>query len=684
MHVYIDGLLRTSVPVAADGSWQHALTTPLLHGTHTFAVSQTVGLETSAISALTTIVIDTMAPAAPIFSAPGEGATVKAAKPEFSGTGEAAATVRVIDGTDAVACTATVAADQSWSCVAEIAYTNGSHSFRATATDLAGNQSLSSNPVSVTIDRIAPPVITSPDSGTITSNPRPQLTGTGEAGATITVYNNGIMIDTVSTDAATGTWANTPIHNLSAGRHTLTVTQTDSDGNQSLPSAAVTITVDTTAPDAPVIAAPADGTLSSNAKPEFTGTGEAGAKLVVTDGSDTAVCDTTVEADGSWACTPDTDLADGDHTFTATQTDVAGNKSSPSAPVTFTVDATAPAAPVITSPADSTLINTAKPEFTGTGEAHAKLVVTDGSDTTACDTTVAADGSWTCTATAGLVDGDHTFSATQTDAAGNTSEASAEVTITIDVTTPDAPVITTPADGTLTGNAKPEFTGTGEAGAKLVTKDAAGVTACGTTVAADGSWTCTATAGLVDGDHTFSATQTDAAGNESDLSAPVTFTIDTTPPAPATNTACAQNEDGTITCKGNAELGATVSVSGPVRSPLCTTTVDASGDWSCVSAAPSTVAQVTVTVTDGAGNASNAVTVQVAPYKAAEPKPKPEPEPKPEPKPETKTPAQPATKTGLAKTGTDGGMLGGAAALAAALVLAAGASLTVTRRRRNG
>ena len=47
-------------------------------------------------------------------------------------------------------------------------------------------------------------------------------------------------------------------------------------------------------------------------------------------------------------------LADGTHAITATATDAAGNVSGVSNTVNLTIDTVAPAAPVITSPADGT------------------------------------------------------------------------------------------------------------------------------------------------------------------------------------------------------------------------------------------------------------------------------------------------------------------------------------------
>src|SRR5207253_3190940 len=138
-------------------------------------------------------------------------------------------------------------------------------------------------------------------------------------------------------------------------------------------SSPVTFTVDTAAPAAPVITGPADGTVTNVNTPTITGTGEPGATVTVTiDG--VAVGTTTVNPDGTWSLTSST-LADGTYTITATRTDAAGHPSPASSPVTYTVDTTAPAAPVITGPADGEKTGDRTPLITGTGEPHATVLV---------------------------------------------------------------------------------------------------------------------------------------------------------------------------------------------------------------------------------------------------------------------------------------------------------------------
>ena len=73
------------------------------------------------------------------------------------------------------------------------------------------------------------------------------------------------------------------------------------------------------------------------------------------------------------------------------------------------------------------------PAISGNGaESGAAITVREGA-TTVCTATANASGVWSCASTLGL--GSHTLTATQTDTAGNTSAASANVTFSVKTTT---------------------------------------------------------------------------------------------------------------------------------------------------------------------------------------------------------------------------------------------------------
>jgi hypothetical protein len=73
----------------------------------------------------------------------------------LSGAGEANSTIQVFDGTNSLG-TAPVNSNGAWNITASN-LALGSHSFTATDTDAAGNTSVKSAPLSVTIDASSPP-----------------------------------------------------------------------------------------------------------------------------------------------------------------------------------------------------------------------------------------------------------------------------------------------------------------------------------------------------------------------------------------------------------------------------------------------------------------------------------------------------------------------------------------------
>ncbi|MBM7567176.1 Ig-like domain-containing protein [Paenibacillus sacheonensis] len=191
---------------------------------------------------------------------------------------------------------------------------------------------------------------------------------------------------------------------------------------------------------------------------------------------------------------------------------------------TFDVeDAKAPAAPDVASPDEGQSMSDATPTVSGMAEANSTVtIVLDGAD--AGTTTAASGGGWTWTPGTALADGTHTVSTRATDAAGNTSSASAAITFTVDQTLPGVPVITAPAAGESTTDTTPTVSGTAE-GNTAVTVILDGTDSGTTTAEADGDWTLTPGTALAEGAHTVSARTKDAVGNMSAASVPVSFTI---------------------------------------------------------------------------------------------------------------------------------------------------------------
>lgn len=584
VHIYIDDS-NTPITVTADlsGGWTYQIPAALAEGSHTFAVSQTVGVETSGLSPAFTIIVDTITPTipeitsvtddvAPITGNITSGQATNDPRPTITGSGEAGSTITILDNGASIG-TVVVGAGGTWTFTPTSDLAFGVHPITVISTDAAGNVSAPSAGFAVNIDNATTaPVITSVAenvgtpgpvvSGVPTNDSTPTFTGTAEANSTVTIRDNGTVIGTVPVDG-TGNWTYTPNPPLTNGSHNLTLTATDPAGNVST-ATTFNAVVDTIAPVVPAITLVLDdqtqpgtdltltnGQLTKDTLPTISGTSEANAIITLYDGT-TAVGTVQADGTGAWSLVPNAPLLQGSNTLTVTATDAAGNISNPSSPFVVQVDSAAPIAPVILTVTDNTApnigpitsgqpTNETRPALTGSGEVGSTITVYDGS-TPLGTATVGAGGNWSFTPQTALSSGPHNLTVTATDAAGNISAPSAGFNVLVDTSTPDAPAITAVADdvGTITGNltsgqttddTRPAISGTAEAGSTVTIYDNG--TAIGTTTATGGVWNFTPPVGapLDNGNHAFTVTATDAAGSVSALSTPAfNIVIDTAAP----------------------------------------------------------------------------------------------------------------------------------------------------------
>ncbi len=202
-----------------------------------------------------------------------------------------------------------------------------------------------SGPTRIEVAIVPVPVITAPATGSITNDNTPTYTGTALPGTTVTVRNAGGTVLCTATTNASGDWSCTGTTPLPDGSHPVTAVATDSAGNPSQP-ANTTFTVDTVAPAAPVITAPARDAVLTHQRPLFTGTAEPNATVIVSvDGR--VIGRVVADSAGNWSFPSPTPLADGPHTVSATAKDAAGNTSS-AASVPFTIDAKPPDTRILT------------------------------------------------------------------------------------------------------------------------------------------------------------------------------------------------------------------------------------------------------------------------------------------------------------------------------------------------
>ena len=427
-----------------------------------------------------------------------KGGLTNDSTPTFKGTAKPGTTITLKNGNDVIADNIPVKTDGSWEFTPKTPLAQGDYSMTATATNAAGKVSAPSDAATIKIDlhsdepviteiidNVAGGVVNGDVNGGLTNDNTPTLKGTAEPFATVEIkidgrgsyrFENGEVISNWTAVAdKDGNWEfTTP--KLSDGHHNFEAQATDVAGNNSQPSALVSIDVDTHI-DAPVITAVTDNWwggvenggnilgvndgFTNDTTPTFKGTAEAGSTIVLKNGNDIINKDIIVKADanGNWEFTPKSPLAEGEYNVVAIATDKAGNVSNPSNVATVNVD-TSTTQPIITEIIDdvaggvvgnvkNALTNDNLPTLKGTAEAFStvkimvddRLVFKDGKEVTV---TADKDGNWEYTfeanlnwggeVHAALEDGVHTLKVQTTDRAGNRSAVSEWSSVDVDTT----------------------------------------------------------------------------------------------------------------------------------------------------------------------------------------------------------------------------------------------------------
>lgn len=277
----------------------------------------------------TFVVVWATTPSGPYLTAASDSGTsstdnvTKVTNPVFTGTADIGTTVTVLDGATVIGMSKTNAAG-IWS-IRTSALANGVHAISANITDAAGNASLISTGLSLTVDTIVPAAPSAPDlaissdSGSLTTDnitniTMPVFTGKAEANATVTLLEGTTVIGTGRADGA-GNWSVTS-GPMAEGKHIVKSRVADLAGNISTTSASVTVTIDTTPEAAPNILSVTTSKVS--------GTARAGVTVALFDG---ATKIGTAVANGSGAWSVSTVLGAGGHSLTGITTDKAGNTS---------------------------------------------------------------------------------------------------------------------------------------------------------------------------------------------------------------------------------------------------------------------------------------------------------------------------------------------------------------------
>jgi hypothetical protein len=153
----------------------------------------------------------------------------------------------------------------------------GSDTLKLRVTDAAGNDGTAHSQAYV-LDTSTPstpgtPVLDSAsDSGAsnsdgITSDTTPTFTGSADNGSTVSIYDGAMLLGSVV--AGAGGWSFTS-GTLGSGSHTITAVASDTAGNTSDASGALSITIDNVAPATTSVAVPSNGTYYTGQPLDFT------------------------------------------------------------------------------------------------------------------------------------------------------------------------------------------------------------------------------------------------------------------------------------------------------------------------------------------------------------------------------------------------------------------------------
>ncbi|WBF69200.1 Ig-like domain-containing protein [Desulfovibrio subterraneus] len=469
----------------------------------------------------------------------------------------------------------------------------------------------------------------------LTADITPLLQGTGEPGATVSIYAAGVGLLGTATVNGAGNWSfESPA--FADGDIRYYATQADAAGNVSSSSNSLVVTVDTVATvDSVVSADIAGGTVNHAAiadgydiEIKLDGTAKVGDKIIVTDASGTVhapyeltAADIAAGKIGTTlnpALNGDGTIQQGDQTITVRVEDAAGNSSEHTLTANFDTVATVDS--VVSADIAGGTVNHAaiadgydiEIKLDGTAKVGDKIIVTDASGTvhapyelTAADIAAGKIGTTLNPALNGdgtIQQGDQIITVRVEDAAGNSSEHT--LTANFDtVATVDSVVSADIAGGTVNHAAiadgydiEIKLDGTAKVGDKIIVTDASGtvhapyeLTAAdiaagkiGTTLnpALNGDGT------IQQGDQTITVRVEDAAGNSSEHTLTANFdtvaTVDSVVSADiaggtVNHAAIADGYDIEIKLDGTAKVGDKIIVtdaSGTVHAPYELTAAD--------------------------------------------------------------------------------------------------------------
>ncbi|WPB79307.1 Ig-like domain-containing protein [Archangium violaceum] len=404
--IYVDGAEFASQTADASGDFSAFGSGTLTQGSHRVEVAAEYQGAWSERTG-NNFIIDSKAPNPPVIAVPLAGSSIATLRPTFSGTAEPHGTVSInLSGTELAP--STVDASGNWSITPSAALEERSYTAAVSVIDAAGNRSSLSS-VSFKVDVTAPQTV-------LGSVPASSSTSTA-AMFTFSSNEEPVSFECSLDGAEESAFAScsSPLSlTVSDGRHTFKVRARDAAGNVDATPAEYSWTVDTGAPDVVMTEKPASITKATSARFAFGSTDVGSTFECALDGAALTSCTSPVELSG---------LAEGSHSFKVVARDVVGNVSVAPGIWNWTVDITAPAAPVVVAPTEGQKIEDSNLTISGTAEPKSTVRILIGT-TVAGSVTAGASGDWSFSPSPSPGNGNYSIKATATDEAGNTSPES--------------------------------------------------------------------------------------------------------------------------------------------------------------------------------------------------------------------------------------------------------------------
>jgi large repetitive protein len=505
----VDGAIAGTVVADVNGNWSFKPAAAIALGAHTISANaKDAAGNTSPSTTPIPFTIDPNALDTRIVSGPLGPTSSKSATFDFESNLSGATFECSLDGAAFSACS-------DPSTFANLS--EGAHTLQVRA-KLNGNVDPTPAQRSWTVDTGVPvvPVVLLPANNSTIGTTTPEVRGTAEANTTLTVLIDGAVVGTTPVDAF-GKWSLTLTTPLTAGAHTAAARTVDSAGNVSPTSAVNNFTVDLTTLDTFIVSGP--GAFSRFNSAAFD----------IASNLSNVTYECSLDGAAFTACTDPvtfTGLVDGSHTILVRAKDAGGAVDPTPASFTWTVDTVVPTILVIT-PASGAVFIVNRVTVTGTAEPGATVRVNiDGQFVGSV--VASSTGAWTLVLQTPLADGSHSVNATATDPAGNTSPVSNTNNFTIITSKLMVPTITEPKNGTLTSDTTPTLKGKAAPGS-TVTIFIDGVSVGMVVADSMGDWTFTPAQSVGEGMHAITVSASKGP-QQSDTSAPTTFTVDSVPP----------------------------------------------------------------------------------------------------------------------------------------------------------